>query len=116
MTAKATALKAGFGPRNLGDFHIEKFSMFEDDDLERYADLRNRANDASKGIKIEMMREYSRKTTHREGQGNDQNVTTTEEIILVVHYWEKTPKRIKGDSDDEVKEASKEWSGERSLG
>jgi hypothetical protein len=114
--AKVTAVKAGFGPRNHGTFRIEKFSMFEEDDLERYAELRNRANDASQGVKIEMMREYSRKTTTREGAGNDQVVTTTEEVILVVHYWEKTPERTKGDSDEEVTEAKQDWSSERSLG
>ena len=103
--AGATPLKAPFGKKNHGTFRVEKFSMFEEDDLERYAELRNRANDASSGIVIEMMREYSRKTTDREGQGNDQRVTTTEEIILVVQYWEKTPRRKKGDNDAEIKEA-----------
>jgi hypothetical protein len=114
--AKVTPLKAGFGPRNLGTFKIEKFSMFEEDELEKYADLRNRANDASQGVKIEMMREYERKVTTREGAGNDLVVTTTEEIILVVHYWEKTPKRNKGDSNDELQEAKKDWSDERTVG
>lgn len=114
--AKATPLKAGFGPMNHGTFKVEKFSMFDEEDLQQYADLRNRANDASSGIKIEMMREYERKTTTREGQGPDLVATTTEEIILVVHYWEKTPKLKKGDSNDEIKEASKDWSSERSVG
>ena len=111
--AKVTQVKAPFGSRNLGTFHAEKFSMFEDDDLERYAALRNRANDAANGIKIEMMREYSRKTTVREGQGEDQIVTTSEEIILVVQYWENKPKRKQGDSDEELTEAKKDWSAER---
>lgn len=116
MTAKATPMKAGFGPTNFGTFRAEKFSMFEEDELEQYADLRNRASDASQGIKIEMMREYSRKTSTREGAGVDQVVTTTEEIILVVHYWEKPPKRKKGDSTDEITEAKKDWSTERKAG
>jgi hypothetical protein len=113
---KATPLKAGFGPHNHGDFKIEKFSMFDDEDLAKYAVLRNRSNDASQGVKIEMMREYERKTTTREGAGADQTSTTLEEIILVVHYWEKKTKVKKGDNNDEVKEASKDWSNERSVG
>jgi len=114
--ASATPIRASFGNSDHGVFHAEKFSMFEDEDLERYADLRNRANDASNGIKIEMMREYSRKTTTREGSGQDQVVTTSEEIVLVVHYWAKEPQRTKGDSDEELQEAKKDWSGERSAG
>ena len=114
--AKVTEMKAGFGPKNLGMFQIKKFSMFEEDDLERYAELRNRANDASQGVKIEMMREYTRKFSTVDGSGENQIVTTSEEIILVVHYWEKKPKRTKGDSDDELKEAETDWAGARQLG
>jgi len=114
--AKVTEVKFGSSNSNLGNFRIEKFSMFEDADLERYADLRNRANDASSGIKIEMMREYERKNTVREGTGQDLVVTTSEEVILVVQYWEKAPKRAKGDNKDEIFEAQKDWSSERSAG
>lgn len=114
--AKATPLKAGFGPKDLGDFKVEKFNMFEENDLELYADLRNRANDRSNGIKIELMREYSRKTTVREGSGQDQCVTTTEEIILVVHYWQKKPKREKGDTDEKVSATKEDWAGDRAIG
>ena len=110
--AQATPLKVPYGTADYGTFHAEKFNMFEPEELLLYADLRNRANDASSGIKIEMMREYTRKETTRDGDSS----TTTEEIILVVQYWEKTPKRNKGDNDAEVKEASKDWSNERSVG
>lgn len=116
MAATARPLKAGVGARDLGTFRAEKFSLFESDDLERYAELRNKANDASSGIKIETMREYSRKTTCREGSGNDQTVTTSEEIILLVQYWENPPKRNKGDSDEEIKEARRDWSNQSSTG
>lgn len=116
MAAKATPLRVPLGSQNLGDFHAKKFSMFEEDDLEKYAEFRNRANDASNGIKIEMMREFSRKTTSVEGSGENQTTISSEEVILVVQYWEKAPERIKGDNDDEVTEAKKEWSTERSAG
>jgi len=115
MAAKATPLRAAFGPQNHGQFRVQKFSMFEEDDLERYAEFRNRANQAANGIKMELMREYSRKTTVVEGSGEEQVRTTSEEIVLVVQYWEKTPERQKGDNDEELTEAKKDWSTERSA-
>ena len=115
MSGKATPLRAAFGTQNLGKFHAEKFSLFEVEDLERYADLRNRANEAANGIKIEMMREYTRRTTVVEGSGEGQITTSSEEIVLVIQYWEKAPKRQKGDNNDELEDAKKEWSTERSA-
>lgn len=112
MAGSATPLKASFGTKDLGTFHAKKFNMFEDDDLENFSELRNLANDASNGIKIEMMREYTRKETTHEGDSS----RTTEDIILVVHYWEKAQKRNKGDSDVEIKEASKDISSHGALG
>jgi hypothetical protein len=110
--AGATPLKASFGPNNLGTFKMEKFSIFEEADLEAYSILRNKANDVSAGIKIEMMREYNRKTTTHDGDV----MTTTEEVILTVQYWEKPPKREKGDNDEENKEARKDWNGQEATG
>jgi hypothetical protein len=114
--AGATPLKASFGPNDLGKFKAEKFNLFEEADLELYSALRNKANDASAGVKIEMMREYARKTTTHDGDGESAVTTTTEEIILLVQYWEKPPKRKKGASDEEHKEASQDLDGKRSLG
>lgn len=104
--AGATPLRLGFGNKNHGTFKVEKFNLFDDIDLGRYAELRNRANDASTGVVIESMREHTRKTTEREGQGNDQRITTSEEVVLVIEYWEKTPKRKKGDNDVEIKKVT----------
>jgi hypothetical protein len=103
--AKVAPLRAGLPGKPQGVFKVEKFSMFEAEGLEAYANLRNRAADATSGIKIELMREYSRKTTETSGEGDSQVFTTTEEVILVVHYWEKPVVRKKGDSDDEVADA-----------
>jgi len=114
--ASATPVKASFGPNNLGTFKAKKFNLFEDADLELYSDLRNKANDASAGVKIEMMREYARKTTTHEGEGATSTTTTTEEIFLLVQYWEKPPKREKGASDDELKEAKQDFAGTKALG
>ena len=102
--AKVTPLRAGNSGKDFGEFKIEKFSMFDTEELEQYAELRNRASDQSNGIKIELMREYSRKTTTVEGSGESQVVTTTEEIILVVHYWEKPAARKKGDTDEDLEQ------------
>ena len=102
--AGATPIKASFGPNNLGTFRAKKFNLFEEDELDAYSELRNRANNASAGVKIEMMREYARKTTTHEGEGATSVTTTTEEIFLLVQYWEKPPKRKKGASDEENKE------------
>lgn len=103
--AKATELKVGTGGKPLGEFKCEEFNMFDEGDRERYADLRNRANNNFSGIKIELMREYSRKKTVTETMEGGSNIaTTTEEIILLVHYWEKPATRTRGESPDEDEE------------
>lgn len=116
MGAKATAVPFGGNSKNLGTFHSKKFNIFEEDQMELYAELRTQANDASSGITIEQIREYSRKTTTHEGQGPEAIATSVEDIYLVVQYWEKKPKRKTGDSEDETTEAKRSWSKERSVG
>jgi len=116
MAAKASEVKVATSNRNLGDFKVSRYNMFDEDDMGEYATLRTEANDASCGINIEQIREYTRKTTVREGEGTETVVTTTEEIFLVVHYWIKKPITNKGDSDADVKEARRGWSNERSVG
>jgi hypothetical protein len=102
MAAKVTELKVGTGGRPLGVFKCEEFNMFEEGGRQRYAEFRNRSNDNAAGIKIELMREYSRKTVIVETmEGGNTATTTTEEIILLVHYWEKTPTRMRGESHDD---------------
>jgi len=102
--AKVTPLKASQPGKNLGEFKAKSFNLFEPDELEAYSELRTKAADLSNGIRIETIREYSRKTTKTEGYGETQVTTTTEEIILVVQYWERPVARKKGDSDDEIAE------------
>ena len=100
--ATVTPLKVGVGTQNLGTFKVRSFNLFDEDDLEEYAALRNQANDASSGVKIEMMREYTRKKTTKEGSGEDQVVKSWEDIILVVQYWEKAPSRANGETSDDI--------------
>jgi len=116
MAAKVSDVKVATGGKNLGEFIVGRYNMFDDDDMGKYALLRTNANDASQGIYIEQIREYTRKTTVRDGNGEDATVTTTEEVFLVVHYWIKKPKLDKGDSNADVKEARRDWAKERSVG
>jgi len=116
MAAKASEVKIGSSGRNLGDFKVGTFNIFDKDDMKEYTALRTDANDVSRGISIEQIREYTRKSTSREGEGPDCIVTTTEEIFLVVHYWVRKPIADKGDSDADVKEARRDWSKERVAG
>lgn len=104
--AKVTAVSAGGGHRNKGTFHVESFNLFEEDGCTKYAELRTRAADKTNGIEIEQAREYSRKTVTIQGEGDSHSTVTTEEIILVVHYWEKPiAARPKGESHEEAGDA-----------
>ena len=112
---KVTELRTGTARKDLGEFRIKKFNLFDDKDMGGYAALRSKSNDASSGIKIELIKEYSRKTTVKEGDGEDLVVVTTEDIYLVVHYWFKEPKGSKGEKDD-FEDAQKTWSDEKVAG
>lgn len=116
MAAKASEVRVATPGKNLGEFKIERFNMFNDEDMLEYAQLRTDANDASRGINIEQIREYTRKTTTRDGEGPDCVVTTVEEVFLIVHYWTRKPIADKGDSDADTKEARRDWARERSAG
>lgn len=100
--ATATPVKFGGGTRNRGTFHVEKFNMFDADDQERYSELRTKADDASSGIEIELIKEYSCKEVVREGSGDGMTVTTSDHIYLLVHYWEKKPKALKGEQSEKL--------------
>lgn len=104
--AKATELKfGGVGGRNLGEFFCEEFNLFDEGDRKLYAKLRNDMNDNAEGIKVDLVKEYSRKTVVVETmEGGTTVSTTTEEIILLVHYWAKPPTRKRGESSDEDEE------------
>ena len=105
--ARVSEVKVGLGAKNRGDFRVKKFNLFNPDDMDEYAKLRTKANNASSGIAIEQIREYSRKTTIRDHDGDDSSVTTVEDVYLVVQYWEKKPRGKKGSADDELAEKRK---------
>ena len=102
---KVTELKVATPGRNQGTFKVRNFNMFKGDDLEAYAELRNKANDASSGVRIEMMREYTRKQSET-AEGAEGPITRSwEDIILVVQYWEKDPKRVSTGENDGIDKA-----------
>lgn len=105
--ARVSEVKVGLGAKNRGKFHVKKFNLFHTEDMEKYAELRTKSNDASNGITIEQIREYSRKTTIRDHDGEDSSVTTIEDVYLVVQYWEKKPQGKRGSADDELAEKRK---------
>lgn len=100
--SKVTEVKFGSPSANLGVLRVEKFNLFEQDQLDDYADLRTRANDSSSGIRIEQIREYTKKIVTREGDGEAAIVTTTEDVYIVVQYWEKETKSEKEETDENV--------------
>ena len=103
--SRVSEVKWGGGSKSLGDFKVERFNLFRDEDTSRYADLRTRSRDSSNGITIEMIKEYSRKQTLRtRNDDGEETVNTIEDVYLIVHYWEKEPKRDKGASNDEYEE------------
>ena len=107
--ANVTPVKWGITGKEMGEFHCDEFNLFNEDDRKEYARLRTVANDASSGITIENIREYSRKIVVEEIADEGKIVTTKDDIILVVSYWDKSPRKSKGDTDEEVEEAGAEW-------
>ena len=101
---KVTDVKFSTGGKNLGEFHCDTFNLFDPEDRELWIDLRNRAADASNGIKIELVREYSTKKTETESMESGASLTrTSDEITLVVHYWVKkvVGKKSSGPREDQ---------------
>lgn len=96
--AKVSQVPVPTPGKNFGVFKAEKFEIFDEEGLSAYSEFRNRAADPANGIRIENIREYSKKSVETSGE----TTTTTEEIILVVQYWEKPVKSRRGDSDEEA--------------
>jgi hypothetical protein len=55
------------------------------------------------------MREFIRKIRDEEYNGEVKTVHEEEFPHVYVEWWEKKPKRKKGDSDDEEKQAGQGW-------
>lgn len=90
------------GKKDRGTFHAKTYNVFDQEQADDYAELRTRANDASSGISIERIEQFVRKTTVVEGDGAERSVTTTEDMYIMVQYWEKELTREEGDSDADI--------------
>jgi len=112
--SKVTPLMAPGGKRDLGKFHVKNFNLFEADELEAYEEIRTQANDRSSGITIEHIQQFTRKTTTVEGDGDNQIRTTTEDLYMMLQWWEKPVKPAT--ESVEKSEAPREWSQEREVG
>lgn len=115
--ARVSEVRWSPGKKDWGDFRVQRFNLFSDEGTEAYAELRTRASDSSNGIVIESIKEYSRKTVlrSRDEDTKEGTTTTVEEIFMVVHYWEKTPTRTRGTSNDDI-EATREFARIGSVG
>lgn len=114
--AKISEVKVGPSGRDHGSFRVQTFNLFDQDDADNYAELRTRAQNASSGVQIDNIQQFSRKNSTSQGEGEDRVVITTEELYIVVQYWEKDLTRDKGDTDNDINNARKEWSMEREVG
>lgn len=113
--AKVSDVRVAGGTAELGTFKVRMFNLFDDDDIVEYEQLRTRNNDRSTGVKIENIQQVSRKTVIASGAGEDMTTTTTEDIHMLVQWWEKNIVRDKGDSDEEL-DARRVWAHEKTAG
>ena len=113
--AKVTEVKVTGGTSNLGTFRTKLFNVFHEDQLAEYELLRGKAMDASSGVKIDHIQQLARKTTIVDREGDHERTETTEDLFLMVQWWEKRVERDKGDSNAELNRATKDWSIERSA-
>jgi len=109
MTAKVSSLRVGTPTKSQGEFNCKYFNMFEPEDLSRYRELRQQDNDPSHGVQIELIRDFIKKTREEEYHGEEKHVSEEEIPYVYIEWWDKTPKRKKGDNDAETQAASAGW-------
>ena len=78
----------------LGDHHTKLFNMFREKDIAAYSLVRTRGSRGE--IDIERIHQLSKKVVVKEGEGEDLVVTTTDEMYMMVEWWEKDPSREDG--------------------
>lgn len=94
-----------------GKFCMGVFNIFKEEDRAEYEDIRTKNNDASSGVKIESIREFTYKSshTHKDDDGG-QTTIVNEELHLVVQYWDNRPEKDQKGTPDEAQEAVSSWS------
>jgi len=111
--AKVSEVKVTGGTSDLGVFHAKLFNVFNPDELGEYEDLRGKARDASSGVKIDHIKELTRKRVVVDREGDNERTETTEDLYIMVQWWEKRVERDKGDSNAEINRTTRDWSLER---
>lgn len=107
--AVVTPVKFGTPGHFRGTFHSKCFNLFKDDDVVEYNELRTRAANKSSGVEIESIQQFEKKTTITEADGPDRIVTVTDDLYLLVQWWEKEVQKDRGDTNEDGKAARKGW-------
>lgn len=109
MSAKVTQMRVPGPKGHKGVFKCKHFNMFDEEDLAAYTQLRQKDNDPSSGLVIDVMREFIRKIRDEEYEGEMKTVHEEEIPHVYIEWWEKPPSRTKGDSHVEQKKAGAGW-------
>lgn len=110
--ATVTSVTAGNARANLGTFKVGVFNLLIEDDRAKYEELRTKGNSKVDGVKLEKIREFTKKTEVIEGSGLDRMVTKTEDLFVLVEYWQKETKtKENGDGKEDVESAQAALAG-----
>lgn len=115
MAGSASMVPFGGRP-NLGSFKAKMFNMFNDDHVVEYEDLRTKAQNPASGIAIDNIKEYVKKTSTSETEGDSTIKSVVEELYMFVQWWEKQVEPKRGDTNAEVADGIRSFSTERPTG
>ena len=93
MTAKVSEVKLPTPGTFLGEFHIQRFNLSRDSDLQKYAKIRTAANTPGSGIVIENIRDLKETEETRSAEGE---MTRVDTWFIVVSWWENKDVKEKG--------------------
>ncbi len=110
MAAKVSTVRTSTPGKNLGKFHCRYFNMFDKEDIGAYQGIRQRDNDSSDGLTIDLIREFVRKVRDETRKGEDIEIHEEEFPYVYIEWWEKKSKKKDGDSHEEQKSAKAGWS------
>ncbi len=85
MTAKVSEVRLPTPGTFLGEFHIRRFNLSRDTDLQAYAKIRTAANTPGSGIVIENIRDLKETEETRSAEGA---MTRVDTWFIVVSWWE----------------------------
>lgn len=85
MTAKVSEVRLPTPGTFLGEFHIKRFNLSKDSDLQEYAKIRTAANTPGNGIVIENIRDLKETEETRSAEGD---MTRVDTWFIVVSWWD----------------------------